>query len=73
MNMIALDSNKKAQVQADTSLRCSACGECYNFVFLPSITLAFCSNSNLDFLDETVLRIQREHYQGRVNVTCKDH
>ncbi|MCG7587623.1 hypothetical protein [Photobacterium sp. OFAV2-7] len=71
MDMNAADLNKHVQTYPD--MKCSACGEMYNYVFLQSATLAFCPTSNMVELDKALLQIKQEQLQGRVDVTCKDH
>ncbi|MCW8328990.1 hypothetical protein MD588_09240 [Photobacterium sp. SDRW27] len=42
------------QYSPQSPIRCQACGDYYNYLFLQSATVAFCSNINTSKLDELI-------------------
>ena len=66
-------ANVNRQTAVNAELTCCGCGEMYNYVFLSSVTLAFCPFATSDKLDETIDQIRKEHRQGRIHANCQHY
>ncbi|PSU44560.1 hypothetical protein C9J12_26825 [Photobacterium frigidiphilum] len=62
---------RKTAPQLLKSFQCSVCGDPYNYIFINSLTVAFCPNYCLEKLDEVVFSLDSEIECTHIELTCK--